>query len=107
MFSVYVLYSIRHDKIYIGYTSQLENRMLAHNFLSRKGWTRKFRPWILIYYEDFETKVQAARRERTLKNGKMRKRIRENFIRHRQYLQWLADKRRQNSSSGSYPDSDR
>lgn len=35
MYTVYVLYSIRYDKIYIGYTSNLKERLLQHNELSK------------------------------------------------------------------------
>ena len=45
MYTVYVLYSVRYDKIHIGYTSNLKERLLSHNELSKKGWTIKFRPW--------------------------------------------------------------
>jgi|GEM_PF-6190167 len=33
MFTVYVLYSDRYDKIYIGVTSDLGGRLLSHNEL--------------------------------------------------------------------------
>nr|WP_237249358.1 GIY-YIG nuclease family protein [Sphingobacterium faecale] len=39
MYTVYVLYSPVYDKIYIGYTGNLANRLLSHNKLSTKGWT--------------------------------------------------------------------
>jgi hypothetical protein len=39
MFTVYVLYSIKHNKIYIGYTSDIANRLLSHNELATKGHT--------------------------------------------------------------------
>jgi len=42
MFTVYVLYSQKYDKIYIGATSDLENRFLSHNELDTKGYTIKF-----------------------------------------------------------------
>ena len=42
MYTVYVLYSKQYDKIYIGYTSDLEGRLKSHNELSTKGWTIKF-----------------------------------------------------------------
>ncbi|WP_325635244.1 GIY-YIG nuclease family protein, partial [Parapedobacter sp.] len=45
MFTVYVLHSGKHDKIYIGFTSNLEQRLKSHNELGKKGWTIKFRPW--------------------------------------------------------------
>ena len=37
MFYTYILYSKKFDKIYIGYTSNLKNRMLSHNKLAKKG----------------------------------------------------------------------
>jgi putative endonuclease len=77
MFTVYVLYSEKHDKIYIGYTSDLINRFLSHNELAKKGWTIKFRPWEIVHTEVFETKVEAMRREKELKGGQGRQWIRQ------------------------------
>ncbi len=48
MFTTYVLHSKKHDKIYIGFTSDLEQRLPSHNQLATKGWTIQFRPWELI-----------------------------------------------------------
>ncbi|MCB9245576.1 MAG: GIY-YIG nuclease family protein [Flavobacteriales bacterium] len=76
MFKVYVLHSPVFDKIYIGYTSDLNARLLAHNQLAKKGWTIKFRPWVLIHSEDFNTKSEALRREKALKSAKGRQFIR-------------------------------
>ncbi len=42
MFITYVLYSEKYDKIYIGFTSDLESRLLSHNMLATKGWTVKY-----------------------------------------------------------------
>jgi putative endonuclease len=72
MYIVYVLYSVKHNKIYVGFTSNLEQRILSHNELGKKGWTIKFRPWQLIHTEKFETKRQALLREKELKSGKGR-----------------------------------
>ncbi|MCF8338635.1 MAG: GIY-YIG nuclease family protein, partial [Bacteroidales bacterium] len=52
MYTVYVLYSPNYDRLYIGFTSDLENRLLSHNSLAKKGFTAKFRPWKLIHTED-------------------------------------------------------
>ncbi|WP_231570079.1 GIY-YIG nuclease family protein [Sporocytophaga myxococcoides] len=41
MFSTYVLHSPSSDRIYIGYTSDLEKRLLSHNHLASKGLTIK------------------------------------------------------------------
>jgi putative endonuclease len=72
MFTVYVLYSKSSDKIYIGFTSNLEQRLLSHNELGKKGWTIKFRPWELVHTEEFEEKADAMRREKALKSGQGR-----------------------------------
>lgn len=72
MYTVYALYSPSHQKIYIGYTSNLEQRLLSHNSLGKKGWTIKFRPWELAYTDEFDTKKEAMRREKQLKSAKGR-----------------------------------
>ncbi len=72
MFTVYVLYSCEFDKIYIGYTSDIEKRMLSHNQLATKGYTIKYRPWKIIYTEIFESKSEALKREKQLKSAKGR-----------------------------------
>ncbi len=72
MFSVYILYSKKYNKIYIGYTSDLFQRMLSHNFFSKKGYTYKYRPWLLVYYEDYNDKKLAMRREKSLKTSRGR-----------------------------------
>ena len=69
MFTVYVLYSIDFDKIYIGMTSNLEERFKSHNELAKKGWTKSFRPWTIIYKEEYPTKTEALKREKQLKGS--------------------------------------
>ena len=73
MFTVHVLYSHTFRKIYIGYTSNLIERFKSHNELGHKGWTIKFRPWIILYSEEFETKALAIKREKELKSANSRK----------------------------------
>ena len=77
MYTVYVLYSKDYDKIYIGFTSNLDERLLSHNVLGNKGWTIKFRPWIVVYKEEYEAKSMAMRREKELKTAKGREFIRK------------------------------
>ena len=69
MFTVYVLYSQKYNEIYIGFTSDLENRFLSHNELATKGHTTKYRPWIIAYTEEFKTKPEAMKREAQLKTA--------------------------------------
>ena len=80
IYTVYVLHSPKFEKIYIGYTSDLEQRMLSHNVLGKKGWTIKFRPWKIIHTELYKTKADALKREKMLKGGQGRIWIRENLL---------------------------
>jgi putative endonuclease len=72
MFTVYVLYSPKHHKIYIGYTSDLTNRLESHNIYSKKGYTVKFRPWTVLFTEEYHHKKEAIIRERQLKSSRGR-----------------------------------
>ena len=73
MFTVYILYSAKFDKIYIGYTSDIVNRLLSHNELATKGYTIRYRPWEIAYTETFETKTEAIKRENYLKSTQGRR----------------------------------
>ncbi|WKK83991.2 GIY-YIG nuclease family protein [Marivirga arenosa] len=72
MFDVYVLYSPNHKKIYIGYTPDLKSRIDSHNIYSNKGYTKKYRPWVILYTEQFLSKSDALKREKQLKSAKGR-----------------------------------
>jgi len=76
MFNVYVLFSEKYNKIYIGMTSNLEMRFFAHNNLP-KGWTASFRPWKLVHTEEFSSKQEALKREKELKSARGRESIKK------------------------------
>ena len=67
-FIVYILFSERLNKHYTGFTSNIEERLKSHNELG-KDWTARYRPWKLIYTQDFETKTEALVFEKWLKTG--------------------------------------
>ena len=81
MFTVYVLYSPKFNRIYIGYTSNLEQRFISHNKLSKKGYTIRYRPWVIAFTEIYQDKEEAMRREKFFKTGKGREIVWER-IRH-------------------------
>ena len=69
MFYIYVLKSKKDEKLYIGYTKELESRVDEHN----KGLcasTKDRRPFKLVYYEAYFSEGDARIRERRLKNFK-------------------------------------
>jgi putative endonuclease len=69
MYTVYVLHSPKHEKIYIGFTGNVDARLLSHNELGTKGWTIKFRPWNLVHKEEYASKTEALKREKQLKTA--------------------------------------
>ena len=79
MFSVYIIYSNKIDQYYIGQTENIENRLYRHNNNGSKS-TKKANDWVLIYTEEFPTRVLAVNREAEIKKKKSRVYI-ENLIR--------------------------
>ena len=76
MFTVYVLYSKTFDKIYIGFTGNIIQRLISHNHIGTKGYTLKFRPWEVIHTEEYPDKKMAMKREKELKSARGRAFIR-------------------------------
>lgn len=65
---VYVLFSLKDKKLYIGYTTDLRARLTNHA-QGRVRTTFLRRPLNLIYYEYFVNQKDAKSRERFLKSG--------------------------------------
>jgi len=68
MFFTYVLKSKKDNKLYIGWTDSIDNRLEQHNsglVIS----TKYRRPLELIYYEACLNKKDAIAREKALKTG--------------------------------------
>ena len=55
------------DTLYCGWTNQLDKRLKAHNDGKGAKYTKARRPVSLAYYEIFETKEEAMRREAAIK----------------------------------------
>lgn len=68
MYFVYVLYSFKDKKFYIGYTEDLEERVSKH-LLGKVDTTKSRLPLQLIYYEAYVKKKDAKGREKFLKGG--------------------------------------
>ncbi len=71
MYTLYILYSKDHNTLYIGETSNLIQRFYSHNFYGH-DWSKRYRPWIVIYCEYFLLRTEAKNREKQLKGGKGR-----------------------------------
>jgi len=67
MYYVYVLQSKSYpDKLYFGFTADLQKRLTRHNG-EGTHFTKRFSPWLLVYYEAFQSEQDARERERRLK----------------------------------------
>ena len=69
MYYVYVLKSKSDGKFYVGYTTNLRDRVQKHQYGEVLS-TRSHRPFELIFYEGYKCMEDAKRRERYLKTSK-------------------------------------
>ncbi|KKP39548.1 MAG: hypothetical protein UR30_C0010G0044 [Candidatus Peregrinibacteria bacterium GW2011_GWC2_33_13] len=70
VFTVYILRSIKTKKHYIGYTIDINKRLLQHNTRLNRSTIRGI-PWEVIYSETgFNSRQRAMRREKEIKNWK-------------------------------------
>ncbi len=69
MYYVYLIRSILSpEQTYIGFTSDLKNRMQTHNSGGSKH-TAKYKPWELVSYHAFADEQKAREFEYYLKTG--------------------------------------
>jgi len=77
MFYIYVLWSEKLRKRYVGYTSDIAKRVHEHNQGSSK-FTKGGITWKLIHSEEISNKTEAIKRENFLKTGIGRKWLDDN-----------------------------
>jgi putative endonuclease len=65
---MYILASSRNGTLYVGSTTNLVKRIWEHKNNIIPGFTAKYRVHQLVYYEAHQDIMEAARRERRLKN---------------------------------------
>ncbi len=68
MFYVYVIHSKKDGRLYVGMTIDVKKRLNEHNKGKTKS-TKGYRPWELIKVEEFDTRLDARKREKYLKGG--------------------------------------
>ena len=80
-FCIYILYSSKVDKYYVGESEDVNARLKSH-LSGISKFTSIADDWKLVYSEEYETRTEAVRREREIKKKKSRK-----------YIEWLISKR--------------
>lgn len=63
------------ETLYCGWTNDLEKRVAAHNAGRGAKYTRARLPVTLVYYEVFETKEEAMKREAAVKKMSRREKL--------------------------------
>jgi len=83
VYYTYVLFSLKDKRFYIGFTRNIDRRLIDHNNGKNLS-TRTRRPFKLIYYEYHLAKSDALRREKYFKTSKgkssLRQMIRDSLV---------------------------
>jgi len=69
---VYILQSEETGRYYVGESGDPERRLTHHNSTST-GFTARYRPWQLVFTQEFSTKEEAVAAEQLIKGWKSRK----------------------------------
>jgi len=67
LFFVYILASKRNGTLYVGVTNNLAQRLSEHRAKLVPGFTRKYELHQLVYFEAFDSILEARAREHSLK----------------------------------------
>lgn len=76
-FYVYILYSERLDKYYIGHSANMEDRIYRHRNSGSK-FTKSASDWKVVHTQIVNSKSEAYKREMEIKSKKSRR-----------YIEWL------------------
>ena len=77
MYYVYILFSAKKDKYYVGQSEAIVDRVASHNS-GISPYTSMTDDWALVYKEEYKTRKEAIQRENAIKRKKSRK-----------YIEWL------------------
>ena len=88
MHSVFILFSEKLNRYYIGYTSNLERRLEFHQTTEKRKFTHNADDWILFFTINCKSKEQALSIEKHVKKMKSRIYI-QNLVKHPEIEQKL------------------
>jgi putative endonuclease len=76
MYFIYILYSVKADKYYVGYSADIFSRIEQHNNSSAITFTSKHRPWTLkAAFRYGHSEAEVMKMEKFIKKQKSRKLI--------------------------------
>lgn len=79
VYFVYILWSKKYKKTYVGFTNNVERRLIEHNS-GGSYYTKRYMPWEIIKIETFDTMIMAKKRELYLKSSSGRRIIMRKLI---------------------------
>jgi len=75
---VYVLRNFKNNDIYVGSTEDLVNRINLHNLGKVKS-TKAYRPWQFLEAKEFDTRGEAVKYEKFLKNHRQKEILKKKY----------------------------
>ena len=76
MASVYILKSVNFPKTYVGSTVDIDHRLKQHNE-GRSTFSTLYKPWIIVYREEYGNLIEARKREKYFKSAAGRRYIKK------------------------------
>ena len=68
MYLVYILYSEKYKRTYVGMSNNVLRRLNEHNSGKVRS-TKSFLPWKIVHTESFNTRIEARVKEKYLKSA--------------------------------------
>jgi putative endonuclease len=75
----YVIYSDGYNRFYKGHCENLEERLKQHNH-GHTASTKPFIPWKVVYYEEYQSRMEAVKREKYFKSAAGRRFLKKKIV---------------------------
>ena len=78
----YIVYAIKSEldgRVYVGFSADVDKRLKEHNSGKTKS-TKGFRPWFIIFTEEWTDRIAAREKEKYYKTGIGREKIKKGFL---------------------------
>jgi len=73
--AVYIMANKQNGTLYTGVTSNLIKRVYEHKHAASPGFTEKYECKLLVFYEIYESMLDAIAREKQIKAGSRKKKL--------------------------------
>jgi len=78
-FTTYILKSVLFNKTYVGHTDSMSRRLREHNE-GKSTYSKRYKPWIIIHKENFNSLEEAIKREKYFKSAAGRRWIKKIYF---------------------------